>query len=105
MKRKRDIKTRRVKKYKARLNLDGSRQLKGVHYDQTYALVTSWRFIRLLLIMIMKFNWHSKQVDYVLAFPQAPIERELYMQIPKGFELDSKNGEEHVLKVHKNVYG
>ena len=33
MKRKRDIKTRLVKKYKARLNLDGSRQQKGVHYD------------------------------------------------------------------------
>ena len=31
MKRKRDIKTRKVKKYKARLNLDGSRQIKGVH--------------------------------------------------------------------------
>ena len=107
MKRKRDIKTRLVKKYKARMNLDGSRQVKGVHYDKTYAPVTSWKFIRLLLIMIVKCGWHSKQIDYVLAFPQAPVEREIYMSIPKGFELESgyKSTEEHVLRVHKNVYG
>ena len=107
MKRKRDIKTRQVKKYKARLNLDGSKQRKGVHYDQTYAPVTSWKFIRLLLILIVKYNWHSKQIDYVLAFPQAPIERELYMKIPKGFEIESTPGDkdEYVLKVHRNVYG
>ena len=37
MKRKRDIKSRKVKKWKARLNMDGSRTTKGVHYDQTYA--------------------------------------------------------------------
>ena len=42
MKRKRDIKTRRIKKYKARLNIDGSRMRPGIHYDQTYAPVASW---------------------------------------------------------------
>ena len=88
MKRKRGIKTRLIKKYKARLNLDGSKQKKGIHYDQTYAPVTSWKFIRLLLMMIIKFGWHSKQIDYVLAFPQAPIERELYMKILKGFTME-----------------
>ena len=107
MKRKRDIRTRKIKKYKARLNLDGSRQRKGIHYDQTYAPVTSWKFIRLLLILIVKCGWHSRQIDYVLAFPQAPIERELYMFIPKGFEIDTEDGnnKDYVLKVHRNVYG
>ena len=105
MKRKRDIKTQKIKKYKARLNLDGSKQRKGIHYDQTYAPVTSWRFIRLLLILIVQCGWHSKQIDYVLAFPQAPIEREMYMQIPKGFEIEHSSNEEYVLKVHRNVYG
>ena len=32
MKRKRDIKTRQIKKYKARLHIDGSRMEKGIHY-------------------------------------------------------------------------
>ena len=51
MKRKRDIKTRQVKKWKARLNIDGSRMKQGVHYDQTYAPVASWSSVHLLLTM------------------------------------------------------
>ena len=49
--------------------------------------------------MIIKFKWKSKQIDYVLAFPQAPIERELYMAIPKGFKMDSMDGREHASNV------
>ena len=106
MRRKRDIKTKEVKKYKARLNIDGSKMIKGEHYDQTYAPVASWKFIRLLLTLVAKYNWHSRQLDYVLAFPQAPVEREIYMQIPKGFKLDlPEGGENHVLKIHRNIYG
>ena len=106
MKRKRDIKTNTIKKYKARLNIDGSRMIKGKHYEQTYAPVASWKCIRLLLILVAKYGWHSRQLDYVLAFPQAPVEREIYMQIPKGFEQDLPNGsEKHVLKIHRNIYG
>ena len=50
-------------------------------------------------------GWHSKQLDYVLAFPQAPVEKEIYMKIPKGFEIDGAKPEDYVLKLHKNVYG
>jgi len=105
MKRKRDIKTRQVKKYKARLNIDGSRMKHGVHYDQTYAPVASWNSIRTLLIMSALHKWHTRQIDYVLAFPQAPVEREIYMEIPKGFKIDEGNTKDYVLKLHRNVYG
>jgi hypothetical protein len=105
MKRKRDIKTRKVKKYKARLNIDGSRMTKGVHYEQTYAPVASWNSIRMLLTMTAIHNWHTTQLDYVLAFPQAPVEREIYMTIPKGFEIEEGENEDYVLQLHRNVYG
>jgi Reverse transcriptase (RNA-dependent DNA polymerase) len=105
MKRKRDIKTREVKKWKARLNLDGSSMKKGKHYDQTYAPVARWNSIRLLLSMAALHGWHTTQIDYVSAFPQAPVERELYMQLPRGFEIaDAKPGE-YILRLNKNVYG
>jgi hypothetical protein len=51
MKRKRNIKTRKIKKYKARLNINGSRMEKGIHYWDTYAPVASWNFIRLYLTL------------------------------------------------------
>lgn len=41
MQRKRDIKTREVKKYKAGLNIDGSRMKPGVDYGQTYTPIAS----------------------------------------------------------------
>jgi len=37
MKRKMDIKSGKVKKYKAHLNLDGPRMIKGKHYELTYS--------------------------------------------------------------------
>ena len=83
MRRKRDIKTREIKKYKARLNINGSKMRKGIDYDDTYAPVATWRAIRLILSLAAAHNWHTRQLDYVLAFPQAPVERELYMEIPK----------------------
>eukprot|EP00980_Cylindrotheca_fusiformis_P004617 scaffold983_cov82-Cylindrotheca_fusiformis.AAC.1 len=50
-------------------------------------------------------NWHTTQIDYVLAFPQAPVDREIYMHIPKGFKIDQGNTQDYVLKLHKIVYG
>ena len=69
MRRKRDIRTQEVKKYKARMNLDGSRMKQGLDYEETYAPVTSWRSIRMLLTMVAMHKWHTLQLDYVLAFP------------------------------------
>lgn len=107
MRRKRDIKTRKVKKYKARLNIDGSRMVKGVHYDpnKQYAPVASWNSIRTLLTMTALHGWHTQQLDYVLAFPQAPVDREIFMRVPKGFEAVAEDGVERVLKLKRNVYG
>jgi len=60
MKRKRDIKTRQVKKWKARLNINGSRMKEGVHYNETYAPVASRNSIRTLLTLSAVHGWHTK---------------------------------------------
>ena len=105
MRRKRDIKSRIVKKYKARLNVDGSRMIRGVDYDETYSPVATWRTIRLLMTLSALNGWHTRQLDYVLAFPQAPVERELYMEIPKGFDIDEGRTDDYILKINRNIYG
>jgi len=105
MKRKREISTGRVKKWKARLNIDGSRMQHGVHYDQTYAPVASWNSIRMLLTMTAVHGWHTKQLDYVSAFPQAPVEKPMYMRIPRGFEIDKGDTRDYVLAIERNIYG
>jgi hypothetical protein len=53
----------------------------GKDYDLTYAPVASWESAPILLALVLSQNWKTKQLDYVLAFPQAPVERECYMQV------------------------
>jgi hypothetical protein len=106
MKRKRDAKTGAIKKYKARLNIDGSRMRHGVHYDETYSPVASWNSVRMLLTLTAVHNWHTKQIDYVQAFAQAPVERTLYMKVPAGIEVENgTNAKDYVLRIHRNIYG
>jgi Reverse transcriptase (RNA-dependent DNA polymerase) len=104
MKRKRDIMTSSIKKWKARLNIDGSSMVQGVHYEESYSPVASWNSIRTMLLLAAQHNWHTVQLDYVLAFPHAPIERTLYMEVPKGCEIKGHDWKDHVLKLHRNVY-
>jgi len=77
MKRKRWIQTREVYKWKARLNIDGSRQVKGRDYWDTYAPVATWGSIRLILAKAIIQGWHSKQIDFVMAYTQAPVKRDI----------------------------
>ena len=45
------------------------------------------------------------ELDCVLAFTQAPVERELYMKLPKGFEVKGAKPNEYAFRVTKNTYG
>ena len=79
---------------------------KGVHYEQLYAPVASWSSVRLALAIAAAHNWASTQVDYVLAFPQAPVEHPVHMDIPHGFEMAEGLSEtDYALLLHGNVYG
>jgi hypothetical protein len=105
MKRKRDIKTQQVYKHKARLNVHGGKQVYGENYFETFAPVVTWFSIRLLLVLSILNKWHTRQVDFVLAYTQADIEFDMYMELPAGIETKYGNGKTHVLKLLKNLYG
>ena len=102
---KRHIKTQEVYKRKSQLNVDGSHMVHKREKNQTYSPVASWNIIRLLLILVMIHSWHTIQLDYVLAFNQSPANRNLYMKIPKGFEVKGSKKGEYVFKIKKNTYG
>jgi hypothetical protein len=40
-----------------------------------------------------------------MAYPQAPIEMDIYMELPQGIQTKHGNSKEHVLKLEKNIYG
>ena len=44
-------------------------------------------------------------MDYVKAFPQAPIEKVLYLKLPSGLQMEYGDNNEYALKLHRNIYG
>jgi hypothetical protein len=105
MKRKRDIKTRKVYRHKAILNVHGGQQEFAVNFFETCSPVVNWFSVRLISILSLLSGWNTKQVDFVLAYPQAPIEFDMFMNMPKGIQIDNGNRNTHVLKLLKNLYG
>jgi hypothetical protein len=104
MKRKRRILTRAIYKWKARLNCHGGQQEHGINFWETYSPVVNWYAIRLFLIILILKGWESRQIDFVLAFPQANVECNIYMEVPAGFNLKQKK-KDFCLKLQKNIYG
>ena len=105
MNRKWDRKNRKIKKYKAQLTVDGSKMIQGVHYEESYAPVATWNLVRAMRTMVAVNGWHTKQIDYVLAYLQTAAKKVLYMNIPRGFALDGASIKDYVLRLEKNLYG
>ena len=106
MQRKRQIKTQEVYKWKARLNVHGGQQEHGIHYWDTYAPEVTWQTVQFFLILSnILLGWHSRQLDFVMAYPQAPAEMPLYMQLPQGYKCNGMTRKTHALKLLCNVYG
>ena len=91
MKRKRNIVTNEIYKWKVRLNLHGGQQEYAVNFYETFSPVVSWISTRLLLIHSIIYKWHTKQVDFALAFPQADIEIPMYMKLLVGIKIKEGN--------------
>jgi hypothetical protein len=79
---KRDLTTNEIKSHKARLNLHNGKQIYGMNYYETYAPVVTWFAIRLMIIFGIIFCWALHQGNFVMAYLQAPIKMDIYMELP-----------------------
>ena len=105
MKRKRDVRTQKIIKYKAWLNAHGGQQEYGIHYFETYSPVVNWFSVRLFLVLTLLLNWYMRQIDFVLAYPQAPIKCDLFMKMPRGIVVPGYDPKQYCLRLVKNIYG
>ena len=55
--------------------------------------------VRLILLIYRIYNLDSKAIDFVLAFPQADLDVDMWMYLPSGFQMAqlTKN-------ILKNIY-
>jgi len=49
-----------------------------------------WMTIRLVLTLTLINQWKSRQLDFILAYPQVYIKGTIFMKLPQGFEIDGK---------------
>ena len=94
-----NLTTNEITKFKARLNILGDKQAYGINYFKAYAPVVTWFAIRLLIIFAILFKWTLKQVDFVMAYTQTPIEIYMYMELPAVIDTKNGNSKSHVIKL------
>ena len=94
-----------ITKYKARLNINICMEAYGINYFETYVPVVIWCPLTLLIVFAILFKWALKQVDFFVAYIQAPIEMDMNVELPAG--IDTKHGDSKscVLKLPKNLCG
>jgi len=101
-----------ISKWKAHLCPHGGQQELGVNYWET-----NWSTVCLVLILSLLTGLQSRQIDYIQAYTQVPLDYDLYMRIPAGFHVtdhspsfsDGKwtnsDDRDYVLKLKKNLCG
>ena len=90
-------------KHKARLCVDGSRQVAGEDFTESYAPVVQWSTVRLVMMLSTILGLESRQVDFDQAFTQADLDDDVFMRLPPQWEFDDTD--DWCIKLKKNLYG
>jgi hypothetical protein len=91
-----------LERFKARLVVQGFRQVPGIDFQETYAPVSKLTSFRILMAMVAVHNWQVIQLDVKNAFLYGDLEEtELYTRQPPGME----DGTGRVCRLVKSLYG
>ncbi|CAN0417963.1 unnamed protein product, partial [Ascophyllum nodosum] len=74
----------RVEKYKCRFVAKGFRQIKGIHYQESSSPTPTQSSIRMALAVMALLDWEGRQLDVEMAFLEADVTEELYVELPTG---------------------
>ena len=88
---------------KARLVAKGFSQVKGLDFDQVFSPVVHFETVHLMLALATLENWYITGLDIWSAYLYGKLNKEIYMEQPKGF---AAPGQEHkVLRLWHALYG
>ena len=92
-----------IERFKARLVAKGFDQQNGIDYTETFSLVIKPATIRVILSLVVQFDWTIRQLDISNAFLHGHLLEDVYMEQPRGF-IDNQHLD-FVCKLHKALYG
>jgi hypothetical protein len=58
-----------------------------------------------MIVLTIILVWAMRQIDFVQAYAQAPIECDMYMELPSGIKTKHGNSKDYDLKLLANLYG
>ena len=88
--------------HKARYVAQGCGQVKGVNYEETFSPTARMESVRLLIGLAVNSDFMIHQMDVRRAYLHAPIDFDVYVEQPKGYE---EGGGGMVWKLLKSLYG
>ncbi len=97
--------TDETKSFKARYVAKGYSQVMGVDYKETFSPTANITSIRALMQMAAQYDLDLHQMDVKTAYLHAPIDCEIYMEQPEGFEVRLDLGDKLVCRLNKSLYG
>lgn len=92
-------------KYKARFVAKGYSQRSGIDYEETFSPTADMTSVRVLMQKAAQDKLILHQMDVKTAYLHAPIDCEIYMEQPEGYERKSETGEKLVCMLQKSLYG
>ncbi|MBW0577633.1 hypothetical protein O181_117348 [Austropuccinia psidii MF-1] len=90
-----------VMRHKARLVVQGHRQIKGINIEETCALTPTFATLRSILAIASAFNGRVTTFDVTTAHLHREIDEDIYVQSPPGRTVNT----DRVLKLNKVWYG
>ena len=93
------------KTYKARYVAKGYSQVKDIDHHETFSPTASLTSVRALKQIAAQHNLTLHQMDVKTAYLNAPIDCEIYLEQPEGFETPSNSDKRLVYRLNKSLYG
>jgi len=93
------------KTYKARYVAKGYSQVKDVDCQETFPPTVDFTSVCTLMQLAAQYDLILHQMDVKTAYLNAPIDCEIFMEQPEGFEVSSKCDDVLVYKLNKSLYG
>ena len=90
--------------FKARYVAKGYNQTEGIDYNETFSPTANITSVRALMQIAVQNDLIVHQMDVKTAFLHAPLEEDIYLEQPEGFDKTEK-GEKLVCKLKKSLYG
>jgi hypothetical protein len=81
-----------LNKYKARQCVNGSRQIQGIDYTESFAPVVQWSTIRMVHTLAAMHNSKGKQIDLHKLFHKQNLKRTFTSAFPHDSNTKTKNG-------------